>query len=235
MAIGVLSSGSSGAAVATWDEAMQAAASGMVARYWFDEASGAVVDQVGTLDLTVTGTVTRSVVDPWGDASAMTFAASARAEASVIGPLPVGAADRTLVALYRMGPTLSTNQRLAWYGNAFAARAVCGWNLGAAGEQIGCWLSSDDLNVTLGAEDGDWHVAVFRLSTARKLLLGFDGRYDARRLGADAATSAVSSLLTVAWANNTVPLTIGDLAIWDRALTRGELDSFWLALQAVRQ
>ncbi|MCC7134061.1 MAG: hypothetical protein IT352_15495 [Gemmatimonadales bacterium] len=235
MAVGILSGGGGGAVASeTYDEAVAAMDSGLVHRWWCDDASGALVDSVGGLSLAVTGTVTRQVVDPWAAASAITFAAGARAEAAAIGSMPLAAADRTMVAVYKLGPTLATSQRLAYYGNTSLTRATFGWLLGAAGEQISGWVALDDLAVALGAEDGDWHITALRLSAARKLLLMFDGRYDARRLGGDAATSGVSSLPTLGFSGNTVPLTVADWAVWNRALTRGELDRLWHALEAAR-
>lgn len=98
-----------------WDAAVSAEiGSALVHRWKFDETSGtSVADSIGSLTLTLSGTVTRNVASKTGVAT--TFGASAYAVSSGLGSLPTGNASRCFIVIYRTSAD-TTQQTLVSYG-----------------------------------------------------------------------------------------------------------------------
>lgn len=159
-------------AAESYDAAVAALGSAVVHRWKFDDASGATVaDSVGSLNLTLSGTYTRHVTTPTGFGT--TFGSAAKATTVSMGSIPVGAASRCWVILYRT--TLPTTQQcLLSYGtnatrNWFDGEINTSAAAGGGNAYLGTW--GDDLNPAQGnilagpevtATSGpNWHVVAY--------------------------------------------------------------------------
>jgi hypothetical protein len=218
-----------------YDTAM-AALSGKVHRWKFEETSGATIaDSIGSLTLTLNGTAgtnyNRNITGPTGLGLA-TQLISAKADSASIGSVPVGAADRTVVAIMRTSS--QTRQFPFAYGTAAAYQLFypglhdngTALSLGHLSPSVGGGADLLDIpNVPIS--DGAWHMLAIGLRGSGKNRFGYlDGIY-AQGAYATAANTVSTGIFRVGQAMDGTFQFVGDLAdmaVFNRALSRAELD-----------
>lgn len=179
--------------IETIDEAITALPS-KVHRWKFDESSGAsVADSVGSLGLTLSGTYTRNVTTPGGKGT--TFGAGAFAVSSGLGSLPVGAAARCILIIFKTDAVYSASveRTLFAYGTT-AARALCMLTTDSSGganrPNVFALAGTDAalLGNTL-ASDTKWHVGAFGVVPNRGVIAYLDGDQLIQNASADLNTT----------------------------------------------
>lgn len=202
---------------------------GLVHRWKFNLPSGTTVeDVVGSLDLTLSGTHTLSVAGLLGAGEAVRFASTGKADSSGLGSIPTGAGDRTIVMLVRTNETQTGKMALHSYGTSGATRQwwtqffsdAATWDLAGA-----VW--ADDISfVDRGTGDGEWHLVAMAYDGARALYTYIDGDIKIRNLGGDLATGSSGNFRVGqdSAGSNQLLGDVDDVAVFDRLLTKAELD-----------
>lgn len=228
-----LGAGGGGGSTETWDDAVVALSSGLVHRWKYDEASGNFADDVSTLDLTASGTITYQQAGPAGATSAARFASGARGAAGGMGSAPVGNAARTSAILFKTDGDLTTSAAILSWGTTGTARLHWGLLLNAAsvGYQDAAQVWTDDLIVAqVGSSDGEWHLLINAWDGNRGLYFYQDGKM----LGVKRLTSALNTGTgtTPRTPQDNIAIYIDDALIWNRRLRRWEMDRLWTAAKA---
>jgi len=215
----------------TYDQAM-AAISGKVHRWKFDEASGDFADSVGSLTLVASGSITYQQAGPLGTTNVAKFASAARGAAASMGSAPTGNAARSHAILFKTDGVLTTGPK-----------AICGWgtgslralwqsqlNIGNVFGTDGTVVFSDDVSATQrGYADAQWHLLIAAYDGARTTYLCQEGFVNAKRMGADLNTGTTAAPKAPF---DDMAIYIDDWAIFNRALTRAEMERLWRAAQA---
>lgn len=179
--------------IETIEEAITALPS-KIHRWKFDESSGAsVADSVGSLGLTLSGTYTRNVTTPGGKGT--TFGSGAFAVSSGLGSLPVGAAGRCILALFKTDAVYSSSveRTLFAYGTT-AARALCMLTTDSSGgsnrPNVFALAGTDAANLgNTIASDTQWHLAAFGVIPNRGIIAYIDGLLLIQNASADLVTT----------------------------------------------
>lgn len=216
--------------------------SGKVHRWKFEETSGSsIADSIGSLTLTLSGSsgtnYNRNITGPTGLGLATNFV-SAKADSASIGSLPVGAADRTIVLVFR---TTSTAAQTPFsYGTAAAyqlfypALNVNGITTTLASMSPSVGGSADLLGMTqVPVSDGEWHMCALGLRGGNgKNRFGYlDGIY-AQGSYTTAANTVSTGLFRVGQQVDATTQFVGDIAdlvVFNRSVSRGELDRLFRA------
>lgn len=220
-----------GGAAESW-ETVVADLTGKVHRWTFEEASGDIIDQISTLDLTVSGAATYAAASPLGDAVSFT---GGFAEAAGMGSIPVGDAARTMLAVWKKNAagTLTILPILA-YGNTTNTEQLFQLYASNASNIL---LNIDGATPTASAMsgDGNWHLsAAFHAGTGTRLIGCYqDGIIATFAHSANLAT-ATTTFHVAAEFDDTDPaaITVADVIVFDRCLAKWELDRLYAALRA---
>lgn len=226
----VAAHGGGGSGDLSWGDALTAAAAGLVHHWQMAETSGAAcADSVGSLGLTLTaGSYTRGIDSPIGKAVSMV---SSYMVSAGLGSIPIGAAARTIGVAFKAGETPGV---IVSYGDQAPNRSWLALQTSSSiGNEcpyaIGC--TGDPLRYTYGGpaiRDNNWHLAFIRYNGSRVLSIFMDGMQHTLYLGAALSFPSTGNFYAGAWyvagaVGNTGTQTIGDIMVWNRALTVAEI------------
>lgn len=224
--------GGGGATAETW-ETVVADLSGKVHRWKFEESSGTNVnDEISTLDLTLTGSVSLVAASPLGNAVSFT---GGYAESSGLGSIPVGDTARTVLAVWKK-TALGTSANLPIISYGTATTRTMFQLYGTSIAVLAGNYFTDLFNVGVGqVMDGNWHMSALMNGTTRIQAGYHDGQASGQTGGANLNTSAANNFHVAAEYDDTDPaaITVTDVIVFDRMLTKAELDRLWSALRVL--
>lgn len=218
--------------------------SGLVHRWKFTEASGNFVDSVGSLTLTATPTITYGVAGgPIG--GSILFGASSKAVSSGLGSIPVGAAARTIILVFKLTVSTATKSTFFSYGTAALRQWFTGF-LNEGGQSLTALDTfSDDLSLTtptdaFGNATGPgtgWQMWAFLYDTTntRTTIWQNGGVRGMKALGAAANTGSAGNFnvgldSTGANAASNAGLTVDDISIFAGKLSQRQLSKLYNSL-----
>lgn len=218
-----------------WEEVMTDLTANLVHRWLFDEASGNFVDEVASLALVPSGSPTYQQTSPISSFSAR-FASGAIADTASMGSIPVGAAARTIVAVYKADEA-SGQQTMYSYGTNGTANLWWGltFGSGSAVNRISTAVWTNDLNIgDLAGLDGQWHLTATGFSGTRQVYLYHDGALYAKYLAA-ALNTGSSAPFRVGGedfgSSNKFTGNVADLSVFSSWIGKPALDRLWMALR----